>query len=823
MSFHIKKPPTHHIINLLEIFILLSIANIPCSHARTIFASTTSNAHADGSLKNPYTINEALKSAEDNQISEIVLLDGVYRFSRPISLSLRRTTKTPLTIKARNRGNVTLSGGILLKNPQTDNLGRYVFNCGSLSESRDLFIANKRAIRARSIEYSYNGSRFSAIPKLKRRDLETPNSSIAIEPEFELLDHTGKVPDIRGWENLEGVEFVFRCAWWEKRCGIKSITGDEIFPIEPAWTSINSIWSNERSSRLNATMPKRTHIEGAIELLDSPGEWYKNGSTVYLIPISQETESEPITLAQLENLITLENSSHISITGINFSHTTWNLPLSTFGFNEGQANVVQQGPKVKMPSAVTVKGSTSITIDSCTFENLGAYGIEIGDASRSTTITNCKFQDIGATAIWVGSTDPLVAMDVKFQCKDISIKNNWIHHSGSVYYGSVGIFVGYASNIEVSSNELCHLPYTGISLGWGWNSLSDRPVEISGNRITKNYVHNHLNEMYDGGAIYTLGTQGGNFENGLLISENLLTHQGVLGNVIYSDGGSSWISIEANTTSNNLSELDLFYEGRGRYVPDWGGCNPVGNLIFRSNTLGNAPNKTPNFRCNPRDPAPWSRNPFIPPNTLISNNIHSSNNPPSKIEEKSKFIHESTKESKGTIAVIFNSPNAKISIKAKTRTTAYISPLIKGRSTEDIRPTYQVMIEPGLNKLSLKSPNNKGEEGWEARISLNDIIHISTESREATIELDGSPQYNLFSYADTTDSTGTIDLLSSNKQLIHSCESWINKPYNWQDLRSIVDLELPMSANARTIRAKVPPGVFTLKSNSDKIFIAITD
>ena len=61
-------------------------------------------------------------------------------------------------------------------------------------------------------------------------------------------------------------------------------------------------------------------------------------------------------------------------------------------------------------------------------------------------------------------------------------------------------------------NEIGELPYSGVSIGWGWG----RTMEITwprmpwdaANQIDRNDIHDVMQMLGDGGAIYTLGPQG---------------------------------------------------------------------------------------------------------------------------------------------------------------------------------------------------------------------------------------------------------------------------------------------------------------------------
>ena len=60
--------------------------------------------------------------------------------------------------------------------------------------------------------------------------------------------------------------------------------------------------------------------------------------------------------------------------------------------------------------------------------------------------------------------------------------------------------------LDVSHNEVCHLNYSGICVGWGWTSLESG---MCNNRIEANYVHHFARRLYDAGGLYTLSNQPG--------------------------------------------------------------------------------------------------------------------------------------------------------------------------------------------------------------------------------------------------------------------------------------------------------------------------
>ena len=73
------------------------------------------------------------------------------------------------------------------------------------------------------------------------------------------------------------------------------------------------------------------------------------------------------------------------------------------------------------------------------------------------------------------------------------------------YHGTCGAQVGYSAYTEISHNENYDLPYSGVSIGWGWGR-SD-PSYSSNNVISNNKIHDFKLLLGDGGGIYALSAQ----------------------------------------------------------------------------------------------------------------------------------------------------------------------------------------------------------------------------------------------------------------------------------------------------------------------------
>lgn len=807
------------------------------SSRHIIFASPAGKTDAMGSSSQPTTFIEAIARAANPKIKEIVLLDGEYRLESTLELSLRRSPETALTIRANSPGKAILSGGHPLKDFRRLKEQHVAFAIPSdtgLRKSRDLFLGETRAVRARSIEYIDWKPTFSAIPGLARIDPE-PSSDVAISQDFYLVDHSGKLPPLNEWSKPSDLEFVFRCAWWEKRCGVRSVTADRIQLGEPGWSAINTPWGDEETSRLNAAMPKSTFLEGAYELLDSPGEWFHGGDEIHLIlPASLSPRLPDVRLARLQTLLRIKGSANLTFSGLSFKHTTWHLSVHSTGFNEGQANFEQIGNVGHPSTAVEVLDSERINVHSCSFSQLGGWGVRIFERSQDVALSRCQFLDIAGSAIVIGSIQEEHALDASLQTRRVSVTGSWIHEPASVYRGGVGIFVGYASDVILRDNEICHAPYTGISVGWGWNQLDGKPTQITGNKVIGNYIHNYLQEMYDGGGIYTLGPQGDpreGLKRGAVIAANTITRQSGLGNVIYSDSGSRWATITDNHSFDNLRELDHYYEGRSRYVSDWGGCSPFGDLVFVNNILGNAPNKFPNFRCDPSDPAPWVKELTLPINTRTDGNtFHLRGEPGAETEILSKLRHHELTQSSDEIEISFiplfdDSSVLEFSLSGPTQlslgrdgvhgvTSRNIHLLDhEGTLVSSWKADSQVVqLQAGDFKLLLADgANSFRNERWRLSLRPSALRRIELPAIRAEINLQSLNETRILVYPESEPWEGELRLLAGDGTIIERNRNWLDSAYNWKVLRYIINAQAKLPSRSPAILRGLPGGQYTIE------------
>ncbi len=133
-------------------------------------------------------------------------------------------------------------------------------------------------------------------------------------------------------------------------------------------------------------------------------------------------------------------------------------------------------------------------------------------------------------------------------CHDLKIENNYIARIGSFHYGACAMLLYYTKNVSVQHNEIHDVPYTGISVGWGWSRVIS--TTAGNNVVNHNRIDGFMEQANDGGAIYMLGNQPGSE-----ICGNYLSGQGNVQGAIYPDEGSSYIKIDSNVAQNVANTL----------------------------------------------------------------------------------------------------------------------------------------------------------------------------------------------------------------------------------------------------------------------------
>ena len=354
---------------------------------------------------------------------------------------------------------------------------------------------------------------------------------------------------ISAYKRPSDLEVVSSWGWKLMRCPVESISGNAMTMQQPCWANAHLQQGQE--------IQNPTWLENARELLDSPGEWYldKSAGYVYYQPEQGENmKTADVTVPVVQDLVDLNGTrahpvTDVSFQGITFSYSTWLEPSSPDGFIEGQAGfrmVGKDNPDFdstrlhwkKTPGAVNVSHGKDVEFTGNTFTHLGAVGLNLNTGTQHTTITGNVFRQIAATGIQIGGVEWGDAHpdDPRDITKDTRVDNNVVTQVADQYNGSLGILAGYTDSTVITHNKVYDLPYSGISVGWGWGltdqggnpaypnnagiPVSDTPTISRDTVVTDNEISDIMKSQADGGAIYTLsnnpgGTVSGNYIHGV--------------------------------------------------------------------------------------------------------------------------------------------------------------------------------------------------------------------------------------------------------------------------------------------------------------------
>ncbi len=332
------------------------------------------------------------------------------------------------------------------------------------------------------------------------------------------------------------------------------------------------------------------YLQNAYELLDEPGEFYlnKEENQVYYIPRDGEDMNQVETvLGRLENLVVFDGTAenvvkNITLKGLNFKYNTFlraNLPdgLQTF-----QASAMTEPGNEWNREWIPTTGSAvygeyldHVQVNESRFEALAYTGLHLGIATKNSSITHNEFEKLGGAGIILGGTESAHHFPTpEALTQNNEITDNYINDIANTYKGCTGILVGYTSQTKVEYNTLTNLPYTGISVGWGWGygeqtrkdeNHTDEFVlgefTLGKNIITHNYIKDVLLEpaLIDGGGIYTLGRQDGSVMNDNYVDGVHNEYGG-----IYLDEGTVGYEITNNVVMNCVR--NWLYKGDYNYI-----------------------------------------------------------------------------------------------------------------------------------------------------------------------------------------------------------------------------------------------------------------
>ncbi|MFC4117231.1 right-handed parallel beta-helix repeat-containing protein [Nonomuraea zeae] len=485
-------------------------------------------------------VRQAVAGGMDRDV-EVRLAGGRYAMAGPLVLDQRDSGLEGHTVTwtAEPGARPVLSGGVRLTGWRRQ--GRFqVAPVPDGISPRQLFVGGVRAIRARG---------------------ESCPASVCDATRTGMTGAIGS--GVAGWSDPAGAEAVIKVRWRNYRCRIDRVDGDTMTFVQPCWANSASgtgrtgpAWD---STTVDSTRyGKVSFFENAVELLDQPGEFVydRTARTVTYLPRPGESLDDVVAPAT-ETLLRVEGASRVRFAGLRFEHAAYRQPDTGEGYAGTQAGLTltgATGPEdhagryyTKPAAAVVVRGGSGVTIADAAFAHLGGAGVIFESGTKDSSVTGSTFTDLSSGAVYVGDTEPNPPAGLRGERNTVA--RNSISWIGREFTDAAGIWAGYETGLRVDHNTLEKLPYSGISVGWGWNQPVAQSPDMRDNQITGNRIVDAMmvaEDQHDGGAIYTQGPQPGTVISGNYLNRSAYGNTERDGNGVYLDEQSSHIRVEGN-------------------------------------------------------------------------------------------------------------------------------------------------------------------------------------------------------------------------------------------------------------------------------------
>ena len=505
--------------NLATSFIIFSfLTNAVAQSQVSFYVSSTGSDENSGTNDAPFrTIARAQQAvgevSDDQQDVVVQILPGTYYLKEPLRFGPEdggSATRT-VTYRGGRGGKVLIHSGKSVASWQTtDHAGVYQAKVTD-AQFRQLYVDHRKAIRAR---YP-NGDQY----------LE----SSAWDYEDQQLIIMGKHPVLA--EGGSDMEMLLLQSWAESYLRVDSTT-----PYGMSFHKFTRVKFQENESDILFNRPypahgpaHRVYFENARALLDAEREWYHDATdgTLYYQPSAgTDINQAQVIYPTLDTLLIVRGTPNnpvvnLRFEGLSFAYANWTY-ASEHGYLNGQtgqhnyrATPDNEQYIYRPPAAVYVANAERVAFVRNEFYNLGATGLDLHYGTRYCTVVGNRFSDIAGSAVALAkfTQDSTVEFHVPYNPSDTTeicyadtIANNFIERVATDYYGCVGIAAGYPSHAQITHNTIRDLPYSGISVGFGW---TEEPNAMKNNLVAYNDVSDVVKLLNDGAAIYTLSYQPG--------------------------------------------------------------------------------------------------------------------------------------------------------------------------------------------------------------------------------------------------------------------------------------------------------------------------
>ena len=594
--------------------------------AGDFYVSPTGNDLNPGTKRKPFASLERARDAvrerkqrEPDRDYTVLLRGGVYRLKDAVVFSIQDSAAVghTITYAAYPNEKPVFSSGLAINGWRKEGKFWITDLPESVKPFRTLYDGTGRLPRARGAPFSPTRD-FSTVEGLDRFTLPFPPGSL------------------KNWPNLADVDIVIRpnYGWVLNVLPLESVdeaSGVARTRIPASYPMVKVRWG------LHDVNAKGTvWVENVLDALDEPGEWVLNTQErkLYLWPRGERPEE--IEAPQLTELIRVEGEVDydgprdtpvrgLTFRGLAFTRADrWPWEKERIGWT-----LQHDWEMFDRPTAmVRLRGAERIAFEQCRWFDSGGAGIRMDLHAQSNRVSDSVFEHLGGAGIVLAGYGP----GTKNVNRRNEILRNHIHHVGEILWHAAAVSVWQSGENRVANNLIHDVNYTAITVsgrinwnkegrGDGFRTIRWPEVEQAGgdavrpapgkriewrlrepflhgrnNVVERNEIHDVMQKLWDGDAIYVSGTGGGNRirENFIhdCLSENMCEgircdddqHETLIErNVILRNGGmGTGIAIKGvNDVLNNfIVDSTGFFQPRGLIALE--GLPVAGSMIQRN-------------------------------------------------------------------------------------------------------------------------------------------------------------------------------------------------------------------------------------------------
>ena len=320
------------------------------------------------------------------------------------------------------------------------------------------------------------------------------------------------------------------------------------------------------------------YLENIPTEFGAPNDWYLDVPNGMLYYAPSDSNANPDTIEvfapTVKQIVNLLGTAEAPVTGIRFRGLDFICSRGDYastspdpsGVPTPSDNYASDSQSVSDAyGAIRFEYTKNCALEDCRMSCTGLHAVEISCGCESIRIERSHMSELGGGGVKIfGSTDDSDNVNKTSHC---SVIGSTITHIGLRYAAACGILICHSSYNEISDNEISYTVYSGVSVGWVWGYTKSSTYS---NIIRNNHVHHiGIGLLSDMAGIYLLGIQSGTVVEGNYIHDVNSASYG--GHGIYTDEGSSYITIEGNTVINTKSSC---------FFQHYGVNNTVRNNVF---------------------------------------------------------------------------------------------------------------------------------------------------------------------------------------------------------------------------------------------------